>query len=157
MALTLCRSRFTSQDFQFVLDRLSDHPRQTESLQSLCQDPTSFNQILDLEPLHRSLVDEPRCVGVSPAFYFYVLTRRELLRHVLVDHHPVINRWGPHNVAIRHEQRVVGERQTRHGAQNGLAGAVHFGVELRLANHQPRGLPRGEPHGVLAEAGCGCQ
>ena len=85
MALTLCRSRFTPHDFQFVLDRLSSQSSQSSSLKNLCQDPEAFSQILDLEPLHRSLVDEPHCVPVSPAFYFYVLVRRELLRHGLDD------------------------------------------------------------------------
>ena len=85
MALTLCRSRFTPQDLQFIFRRLAQRPSEADSLKSLCLDPESFDQILDLEALHRSLIDEPECVGVSPSFYFYVLTRRELLRRGLDD------------------------------------------------------------------------
>lgn len=85
MAQTLCRSKFTRDDLTFVVDHLGRSLRLSDAVQRLCQDQDSLDQILDLEGLHQALVDQPQCVQVSPAFYFYVLTRRALLRHGLDD------------------------------------------------------------------------
>jgi hypothetical protein len=85
MEQTLCRSKFTRDDLNFVVDHLGRSLRLSDAVQRLCQDQESLDQILDLEGLHQALVDQPHCVQVSPAFYFYVLTRRALLRHGLDD------------------------------------------------------------------------
>jgi hypothetical protein len=85
MSQTTCRTQFTSHDVQFIVDHLGETIPKANALERLCRDPDCLDEMLDLDPLHRALVDEPQCTAVSPAFYFYVLTRRELLRRGLDD------------------------------------------------------------------------
>jgi hypothetical protein len=79
-----CRSRFTADDFAFIVRVLSKSPQDAVSLVSLLSDEAERDAILDHELVHASLVDEMGCLRVSAAFYFYVLTRR-VLRRVSLD------------------------------------------------------------------------
>lgn len=49
-------------------------------LKSLMQDPEAVTAILDLKEIHRSLLESPVALPVSPSLYFYVL-----VRHAFVD------------------------------------------------------------------------
>jgi hypothetical protein len=85
MSVLLCRSQFTRRDAQFLLTRLAKHPREARAIDRLLQDPEGWDSLLDLDPVYRALLEEPALCKVSPAFYFYVLTRRALLRNGIDD------------------------------------------------------------------------
>ena len=79
------RARFTADDLRYVVEKLSRSSTEGEALFGLLREPETLDQVLDAAPLHDALLDGPECVSVSPDFYFYVLTRRALLRHGLDD------------------------------------------------------------------------
>ncbi|CAF0689226.1 hypothetical protein [Candidatus Methylacidithermus pantelleriae] len=85
MAVVLCRSQFTRRDAQFVVSRLSKTARSARALERLLEDPEGWEELLDLEPIYQALLDEPALCKVSAPFYFYVLTRRALLRNGMDD------------------------------------------------------------------------
>lgn len=75
------QGRFTAEDFDYVRGVLAPSSgRAGEALGRLWEDPDALREILDLKEVLRALLDNPAAVGVSPAFYFYVL-----LRHAFLD------------------------------------------------------------------------
>ncbi|GAB4239622.1 MAG: hypothetical protein OHK005_01160 [Candidatus Methylacidiphilales bacterium] len=80
-----CRSRFTAEDFQFVVRTLARSRTDAVSLVELLTDEESRDAVLDHDLLAAELVDACSCVRVSPFFYFYVLTRRVFREKGLSD------------------------------------------------------------------------
>lgn len=75
---TDCRSRFTAEDFQFVVDTLARDEGAGVCLNDLLIDSQTRDTVLDHERVYSAMVDQCGCLKVSPALYFYVLTRRAL-------------------------------------------------------------------------------
>lgn len=73
-----CRGQFTADDFQFVVDTLGKSPADAVNLVDLLTDEETRDLVLDHELIYEGLVDHHGCLKVSPAFYFYVVTRRVL-------------------------------------------------------------------------------
>ena len=73
-----CRAQFTADDFQFVVQTLSKNRKDAVSLVDLLSDEETRDTVLDHELLYAELIDNCDCLRVSPAFYFYILTRRVL-------------------------------------------------------------------------------
>jgi len=72
---------FSAEDFEYVRGVLAPSSgRAGEALGRLWEDPDALREILDLKEVLRSLLDNPSAVGVSPAFYFYVLSRHAFLK-----------------------------------------------------------------------------
>jgi hypothetical protein len=78
------RAQFTAEDFVFVVKVLARCPRDSVGLVELLSDEEERDRILDHDRLYEALIDGATCLQVSPAFYFYVLTRR-VLRKAGVD------------------------------------------------------------------------
>lgn len=72
------RDRFTAADFSFLSTVLSPHGERGH-LWTLWEDPEALCEMLDLKELLRALLDSTSALGVSPAFYFYVLVRHSFL------------------------------------------------------------------------------
>jgi hypothetical protein len=85
MRTTNCRGCFTAEDFQFVVKTLSRSPKDAVSLVDLLSDEETRDEILDHERLYQELIESGACLKVSPAFYFYVLTRHVLKKAGLND------------------------------------------------------------------------
>jgi len=85
MITTHCRACFTAEDFQFVIKTLSRSPQDNVSLVELLSDEETRDQILDNEKIYHELIENCSCLKVSPAFYFYVLTRHVLKKTGLND------------------------------------------------------------------------
>lgn len=73
-----CRAQFTADDFQFVVQTLSKNRNDAVSLSDLLSDEETRDAVLDHDLLYAELVDNCGCLRVSPALYFYILTRRVL-------------------------------------------------------------------------------
>ena len=74
------QGRFTADDFQFVRSVLTPASgRAGKALGQLWEDSDALREILDLKEVLRALIEDPRAVGVSPGFYFYVLARHAFL------------------------------------------------------------------------------
>ena len=74
------QGRFTADDRRYVRSVLAPASgRAGEALGRLWNDPDALREILDLREIFTSLLEEPHAVGVSPAFYFYVLARHAFL------------------------------------------------------------------------------
>ncbi len=80
MTIANCRSRFTAQDFAFVCDVLALSPLQKTSLVRLLSDEEERDRFLDEDAVYEALVNDTSCLRVTPALYFYVITRRVLRR-----------------------------------------------------------------------------
>jgi hypothetical protein len=99
-----CRTRFTADDFEFVVTTLSRSPRDAVPLAALLTDEETRNEVLDHDALYRELLDNNNCLKVSPSFYFYVLVRRVLLWAGINDRHladylgAVLVEFGRHTV-----------------------------------------------------------
>ena len=78
-----CRTRFSSEDFSFILTALGSDGDQ-KFLHELLIDPETRDLILDHEQLTRAILDNPECLQISPHLYFYVLVR-QTLRHSGID------------------------------------------------------------------------
>lgn len=72
------RAGITPADFAFLESLLM--AELSSPLKSLMQDPEAVTAILDLKEIHRSLLESPVALPVSPSLYFYVL-----VRHAFVD------------------------------------------------------------------------
>lgn len=75
---TDCRSRLTAEDFQFVVDILARNEGGAVHLNDLLIDSSTRDAILDHDKVYAAMVDQCGCLKVSPALYFYVLTRHAL-------------------------------------------------------------------------------
>jgi hypothetical protein len=74
------QGRFTADDFDYVRGVLAPASgRAGQALGRLWEDPDALREILDLREIFTSLLEDPDPVGVSPAFYFYVLARHAFL------------------------------------------------------------------------------
>ena len=73
-----CRASFTAEDFAFVVKTLSRSEKESVSLVELLSDEETRDEVLDSERLYQELIENSHCLMVSPAFYFYVLTRNVL-------------------------------------------------------------------------------
>jgi hypothetical protein len=71
-----CRAQFTADDFQFVVRTLARNRGDAVPLSDLLSDEDTRDCVVDHELIYRELLDECRCLNVSPAFYFYVLVRQ---------------------------------------------------------------------------------
>ena len=80
-----CRTRFTADDFAFMVRALTKHESQAVSLVDLLTDAETRDQILDDEALVRAVLENPANLTISPQFYFYVLARLALKRSGLTD------------------------------------------------------------------------
>ncbi len=85
MSAAHCRSRFTAEDFQFVVRTLARSRKDAVGLVELLTDEEARDAILDHDLLTAELMDDCACVRVSPFFYFYVLTRRVFREKDLPD------------------------------------------------------------------------
>ncbi|MEZ5404693.1 MAG: hypothetical protein R3F23_00560 [Verrucomicrobiia bacterium] len=85
MKVETCRAAFTAEDFDFVVKTLSRSPKDAVSLVDLLSDEEMRDEILDHERLYQELIENGSCLKVSPAFYFYVLTRHVLKKAGLTD------------------------------------------------------------------------
>lgn len=68
------RDRFTAADFDFLNEVLAGGEKR-HCMTKLWEDPDALREMLDLKRVLRGLLDLPAAIQVSPAFYFYVLTR----------------------------------------------------------------------------------
>ena len=82
--MTLCCSRFTRADFDFVASVLAPSGSRCH-LAKLWHDPEGVREILDLKEVFRWLIESPAALQVSPRFYFYVLVRHVFLEAELAD------------------------------------------------------------------------
>jgi hypothetical protein len=73
-----CRTRFTADDFEFIVRTLAQSPRDAVSLQRLLVDAETRDQILEHDALAAAILDSADSLKISTAFYFYVLCRRVL-------------------------------------------------------------------------------
>jgi hypothetical protein len=73
-----CRVQFTADDFGFVTSVLAKSPGQEIPLSRLLEDPAERDHILDSDAVYEAMIDDTACLKVSPAFFFYVMTRRAL-------------------------------------------------------------------------------
>ena len=72
------RDRFTPSDFSFLSSVLAPGGER-QHLWTLWEDPEALREMLDLKEVLRGLLDSTSALGVSPAFYFYVLVRHSFL------------------------------------------------------------------------------
>lgn len=70
-----CRIQFSPEDIDFILAVLQPNARNADSLLKLLADEDSRDLILDDERLFRAVLENPRCLPISPHFYFYLLVR----------------------------------------------------------------------------------
>lgn len=84
---TGCWHRFTTADWQFILESLSLDGRSREGLASLCDDPDEAGKILDHPKLFDSLVvsRKTQTAFLSPELFFFVVIRTTLKRIGLAD------------------------------------------------------------------------
>lgn len=75
-----CRNQLTAEDFGFVVRALARSEGDAVSLQDLLLDEETRDAVLDHDEVFRHLMEQTGCLRVSPALYFYVTTRRTLLR-----------------------------------------------------------------------------
>ena len=80
-----CRTRFTAADFDFIVRTLARSQRDNVSLVKLLTDADALDALLDHEALCDAILSQNSHLAISPQFYFYVLTRRVLLRSGLED------------------------------------------------------------------------
>ncbi|MEM1159052.1 MAG: hypothetical protein AAF649_03270 [Verrucomicrobiota bacterium] len=80
-----CRDRLTPGDLQFVADSLSRSANDRVSLESLLGDDDVRDTLLDQHCVYDQITDAPSFLAVSPQLYFYVLTRKSLLKHGIDD------------------------------------------------------------------------
>jgi hypothetical protein len=73
-----CRSRFTADDFEFIVHTLSRSPRDAVSLQQLLVDPDARDEVLEHDALAAAILDSADSLKISSSLYFYVLCRRVL-------------------------------------------------------------------------------
>jgi hypothetical protein len=73
-----CRWQFTAADAEFILGAMGKDANDTAALASLFADTDSRDSILDLDALHRSIIEHNACLTISPRLYFYVVVRRVL-------------------------------------------------------------------------------
>lgn len=76
--LASARVGITQADFAFIEARLGIGDR-TTAMASLREDPEAVTAILDLKEIHRTLLESPVALPVSPSLYFYVLVRHAFL------------------------------------------------------------------------------
>ena len=72
-----CRSSFQKSDLDFLLSALSHPPGDAPGV---LQEGCPIDDLLDRDEVFRALLEQNRCLTVSPQFYFYVL-----VRHVFVE------------------------------------------------------------------------
>jgi hypothetical protein len=75
-----CRSQFTSEDYDFMLEAFRRKQSERASLVELLSDPETRDLILDDPALFHALLEHRGCLRVSHHFYFYVLVRTTLKR-----------------------------------------------------------------------------
>jgi hypothetical protein len=75
-------ARFMAADFGFVRSVFAER---ATGLRRLWKDPEALRGILDLKEVLRALLERPCALGVSPAFYFYVLVRHRFLDEGIDD------------------------------------------------------------------------
>lgn len=80
-----CRSRFTAEDFSYIVRILSHSPASAVSLVDLLSDHETRDAILDHERLRDAVLSDVGNLAISPQLYFYVLTRAVLKDTALHD------------------------------------------------------------------------
>ncbi|HEY5895759.1 MAG TPA: hypothetical protein VIT91_21270 [Chthoniobacterales bacterium] len=80
-----CRSRFTAEDFSFIVRVLSTSPSNEISLVDLLSDVETRDVILDHDRLRDVVLTDARNLSISPHLYFYILSRAVLKETVLND------------------------------------------------------------------------
>ena len=80
-----CRTRFTAEDFNFIVRTLSRNEAEAVSLVDLLTDTETRDEVLDHETLIRAVLENPGNLTISPHFYFYVLARLALKRSGIDD------------------------------------------------------------------------
>lgn len=73
-----CRSRFTAEDFSYIVRTLSQSSESAVSLVDLLTDADTRDSILDHERLRDAVLSHVGNLSISPHLYFYVLTRAVL-------------------------------------------------------------------------------
>ncbi len=68
------RAGITPADIGFVEATLAAHG-ESAALAKLWSDPDAVTALLDLQEIHRALLESPVALPVSPSLYFYVLVR----------------------------------------------------------------------------------
>jgi len=85
MVRNTCRDRLTPGDLQYVVDSLSRSANDRVSLESLLGDVEVRDELLDHPSLYELITGTPSFLTVSPQLYFYVLTRKSLMKHGIDD------------------------------------------------------------------------
>ncbi len=80
-----CRSRFTAEDFHYIVRVLSHSPESAISLVDLLTDHDARDAILDHNRLRDSVLRGVESLSISPHLYFYILTRAVLKDTALGD------------------------------------------------------------------------
>ncbi|RMF59408.1 MAG: hypothetical protein D6743_16390 [Calditrichaeota bacterium] len=80
-----CRTRFTADDFGFIVEALARDKRNKAALTELLTDEEVRDQVLDDEALLNRLLSEQGLSKISPYLYFYLLTRRAFLQNRIDD------------------------------------------------------------------------
>lgn len=75
-----CQYRFTSADWQFIIESLGLTDRGKECLASLCEDPDSVQSIVDHPKLFEAVAVRGATAMLSPDLYFFVVVRHTLKR-----------------------------------------------------------------------------
>lgn len=70
-----CREALTDRDQAFVAEVLGSTPRQRAAVRELMRDASARDILLEKPALRQALLEAREPIPVSPALYFYVLTR----------------------------------------------------------------------------------
>ncbi|MEO7934279.1 MAG: hypothetical protein ABIT76_14085 [Chthoniobacterales bacterium] len=80
-----CRSRFTAEDFSYIVRTLSQSAESEVSLVELLTDQEARDCILDHDRLRDAVLSGMGHLTISPQLYFYILTRAVLKDTALGD------------------------------------------------------------------------
>ena len=80
-----CRSRFTAEDFSYIVRTLSQSAESEISLVELLTDQEARDCILDHDRLRDAVLSGTGNLTISPQLYFYILTRAVLKDTALGD------------------------------------------------------------------------
>lgn len=73
-----CRTRFTADDFDFIVRTLGRSRDNAVALSELLSDANARDAVLDHQLLVQAILEQPAHLAISPQLYFYVLTRHVL-------------------------------------------------------------------------------
>lgn len=119
-----------------MVKTLAKSPGDSVGLVELLSDEAERDAILDHEMLYRSVLEHVGCLQLSPAFYFYILTRRVLLKAGL-DQRALTDYVAAVLAAFSHTNQL-----TYHSAHNKETNARSFGYVTDLLDILAKAPPQ---------------